>query len=65
MAKSLYGSVQSLITAQKSMNPKQFNETASDFVIARKGGQEAEITHMAGILTSLTNHYDQVGDAMK
>ncbi|CAO3678021.1 unnamed protein product [Umbelopsis vinacea] len=65
MAKSLYGSVQSLIIAQKSMNPKQFNETAFDFVIAKKGGQEAEITHMAGILTSLTNHYDQVGDAMK
>ncbi|KAG2181739.1 hypothetical protein INT44_008554 [Umbelopsis vinacea] len=65
MAKSLYTSVQSLITAQKSFNMKRLEETASDFAVAKKGAQEAEITHMADILTSLTNHYDQVGSAMK
>ncbi|KAI9288587.1 autophagy-related protein 17 [Umbelopsis sp. AD052] len=65
MAKSLYTSVQSLITAQKSFNMKRLEETASDFAVAKKSAQEAEITHMADILTSLTNHYDQVGSAMK
>ena len=65
MAKSLYTSVQSLITAQKSFNMKRLEETASDFAMAKKSAQEAEINHMADILTSLTNHYDQVGGAMK
>ncbi|KAH8551302.1 autophagy-related protein 17 [Umbelopsis sp. PMI_123] len=65
MAKSLYTSVQSLITAQKSFNLKRLEGTATDFAEAKKSAQEAEITHMADILTSLTNHYDQVGSAMK
>lgn len=65
MAKSLHTSVQSLITAQKSFNMKRLEETASDFAMAKKSAQEAEINHMADILTSLTNHYDQVGSAMK
>jgi hypothetical protein len=65
MAKSLYTSIQSLITAQKSFNMKRLEGTASHFAVAKKSAQEAEIIHMADILTSLTNHYDQVGGAMK
>jgi hypothetical protein len=39
---------------------KRLEETASDFAMAKKSAQEAEINHMADILTSLTNHSDQV-----
>lgn len=41
------------------------NDSASAFANERAQIQEEEITKMAEILTSLTNHYDQLGEATR
>ncbi|ORY91897.1 autophagy-related protein 17 [Syncephalastrum racemosum] len=64
-AKSLSATISDLAAMQEAALSVSLNDSGSAFTNERAQIQEEEITKMAEILTSLTNHYDQLGEATR
>ncbi|KAF7728501.1 autophagy protein 17 [Apophysomyces ossiformis] len=65
MTKSLSSTISDLASLQETSLSISLDEPASNFANEKLQIQEDEIAKMADILTSLTNHYDQLGEATR
>ncbi|KAI8388564.1 autophagy-related protein 17 [Radiomyces spectabilis] len=65
ITKALSNTIAELAALQESSLSISLEESVSDFANEKLQIQETEITKMADILTSLTNHYDQLGEATR
>ncbi|KAG0188568.1 autophagy protein 17 [Apophysomyces sp. BC1034] len=65
MTKALSSTISDLASLQETSLSISLDEPASSFANEKARIQEDEISKMADILTSLTNHYDQLGEATR
>ncbi|CAO3613178.1 unnamed protein product [Cunninghamella echinulata] len=65
LSKQLSSRISELATMQENALSVSLDEPTANFINEKTHIQESEMANMADILTSLTNHYDQLGDATR
>ncbi|KAI8340476.1 autophagy-related protein 17 [Chlamydoabsidia padenii] len=65
LSKQLANHISDLAAMQENALSISLDQSTANFANAKTQVQETEMTTMASILTDLTNHYDQLGDATR
>ncbi|CAO3636028.1 unnamed protein product [Cunninghamella blakesleeana] len=65
LSKQLLARISDLATMQENALSVSLDEPTATFINEKAHIQETEMANMADILTSLTNHYDQLGEATR
>lgn len=65
LSKQLANHISDLAAMQDNALSISLDQSTANFANAKTQVQEMEMTTMAEILTGLTNHYDQLGEAIR